>query len=264
MSASRSPGGSKPLFQQIADDLLDMISSGQVGPGQQLPTENDLAERYATTRPTVRQALATLRDAGHIDNVPRRGWYVRSVADMTWWMSRRDSLRLIGNPVDPWTIAVREAGHVGTLGAVTVTTVTADKIILDERLGDVLDLRGEDLAVCRTQVRYINSIPSEVTASYAPHHLVGGGDFMHPGEEASPLDLVTRLGYTPTAFTDTARARMPTALEASRLELGQGSAVMELVRKTDFHPTGTCLLLAHSVFTGGGARFVWEVDAMAG
>jgi GntR family transcriptional regulator len=57
--------------RSLADEVSDLIAgefilSGVVEPGGLLPSEKDLAERYSTSRITIRQSLRTLREAGLI------------------------------------------------------------------------------------------------------------------------------------------------------------------------------------------------------
>lgn len=59
------------LWEQIADTLRAEISGGHYRPGDRLPTEQALAERFGVNRHTVRNALKALADAGMIHT--RRG-----------------------------------------------------------------------------------------------------------------------------------------------------------------------------------------------
>src|SRR5262249_47717384 len=76
----RRPGSRlpKPMHRQIADELRRQIVNGQLVPGLQLPTELELAKRFAVSRGTIRQALTTLRAEGAV--AARRGsrWVVLS------------------------------------------------------------------------------------------------------------------------------------------------------------------------------------------
>ena len=49
-----------PLYQQLADELGEAIRAGEYGPGDRIPSEHELAARYALGRPTVRQATEVL------------------------------------------------------------------------------------------------------------------------------------------------------------------------------------------------------------
>ncbi|NKJ46626.1 GntR family transcriptional regulator [Burkholderia sp. SG-MS1] len=54
------------LPDKIYGDILNRILEGQYKEGERLPTEHALAERFATSRPTVPEALARLRADGII------------------------------------------------------------------------------------------------------------------------------------------------------------------------------------------------------
>lgn len=54
------------LYQQIADQLRDLIEGGEFRPGDRLPAERDLAEQFGISRPTVREALIALEVEGRI------------------------------------------------------------------------------------------------------------------------------------------------------------------------------------------------------
>jgi GntR family transcriptional repressor for pyruvate dehydrogenase complex len=56
----------KGLPDQIYGDILNRILEGEYKEGERLPTEHALAERFSTSRPTVREALARLRADGII------------------------------------------------------------------------------------------------------------------------------------------------------------------------------------------------------
>lgn len=58
-------------WQQIFNDLLGRISSGDLAPGSRLPSEADLSEQYDVTHSTVRRALLELRIEGLV--MPRQG-----------------------------------------------------------------------------------------------------------------------------------------------------------------------------------------------
>lgn len=59
------------LPDKIYGDILNRILDGEYQEGERLPTEHALAERFDTSRPTIREALARLRADGII--VTRHG-----------------------------------------------------------------------------------------------------------------------------------------------------------------------------------------------
>jgi len=60
-----------PLHAQLYDAVLELIESGGFLPGERLPTELELADRFSVNRLTIRRALTELARTGHI--VARQG-----------------------------------------------------------------------------------------------------------------------------------------------------------------------------------------------
>ncbi|NIM93268.1 MAG: UTRA domain-containing protein [Anaerolineales bacterium] len=55
-----------PLYMQIAEGILNRISSGELKPGDRLPTERDLSRELEVNRQTIRRALRALEAQGMI------------------------------------------------------------------------------------------------------------------------------------------------------------------------------------------------------
>ncbi|MHA6625423.1 GntR family transcriptional regulator [Pseudonocardia sichuanensis] len=73
MSATTEPG---PRWRRVLGDLTGWLDAGEVRPGERLPSEAELAERFGVHRLTVRQALGELARTGAIRTVHGRGSYV--------------------------------------------------------------------------------------------------------------------------------------------------------------------------------------------
>ncbi|MFI6288499.1 GntR family transcriptional regulator [Streptomyces sp. NPDC051018] len=74
-----------PMYVQLAGRLADAIASGEYAPGAQLPSETQLMERYGVSRPTVRQAVAELRNMRLVESHHGKGSFVtqRSTPGLT-------------------------------------------------------------------------------------------------------------------------------------------------------------------------------------
>ena len=68
--------GELPPHRQIAAWILARIASGELGPGQPVPSEKDLVDAFGVARTTARRAIAYLRETGAVRTVPGRGSYV--------------------------------------------------------------------------------------------------------------------------------------------------------------------------------------------
>ncbi|CAM7790426.1 MULTISPECIES: GntR family transcriptional regulator [Lelliottia] len=67
----------KPMYRQIADTLREQISSGELKPGDALPTESALQAMFSVSRVTIRQALKRLTEEQIIESIQGSGSYVK-------------------------------------------------------------------------------------------------------------------------------------------------------------------------------------------
>ena len=70
-------GSGIALWRQIQKTLEQDISSEAFAPGEKLPTEQELAERFGVNRHTVRRALGVLEARGLVSIEQGRGTFVR-------------------------------------------------------------------------------------------------------------------------------------------------------------------------------------------
>lgn len=68
-------GGNTPKYQELTEQLRLQIVSGEIAPGQKLPSENTLSAQYQVSRQTVRKALAILQNEGYIYAEHGRGTF---------------------------------------------------------------------------------------------------------------------------------------------------------------------------------------------
>lgn len=77
-----------PLWKQIRQALRRDILGGALAPGQRIPTELELADRFRVNRHTVRRALAELQAEGLVTIEQGRGTFVREQV-LDYSVSRR-------------------------------------------------------------------------------------------------------------------------------------------------------------------------------
>lgn len=67
---------SRRLYEQVAQELARRIAAGEYKVGDRLPSERDLAQSFAVSRPTVREAVIALELDGLVDVRMGSGVYV--------------------------------------------------------------------------------------------------------------------------------------------------------------------------------------------
>lgn len=65
-----------PLYYQIKTRLMEAIENGQLKPGDRVPSERELTEKFNVSRMTARQALAELESQGVLYRVQGKGTFV--------------------------------------------------------------------------------------------------------------------------------------------------------------------------------------------
>jgi DNA-binding GntR family transcriptional regulator len=71
------------VYLQIAGVLEDAIRSGELSPGEPVPSEKELQDLTGAGRNAVRQAIAHLRDKGLVYTVPHLRSFVRRTPPAT-------------------------------------------------------------------------------------------------------------------------------------------------------------------------------------
>ncbi|WP_068925624.1 GntR family transcriptional regulator [Planobispora rosea] len=75
------PDSYEPAYIQLAGLLRAAIDSGELAPGQPVPSEKTLIQQHGVARETVRRAISILRAEGRVQTLAGRGSYVRGSAD---------------------------------------------------------------------------------------------------------------------------------------------------------------------------------------
>ena len=161
------------IWQQIQEVLTGEIAAGRFGPGDRLPTEAALAQRFGVNRHTVRRALREMQEAGLIH--ARRGAGV--------FVTHRPIPYRLGPDVK-FSQNMAETGHAGQRHILRLETLPASA-----EEADVLEIRRNDPIHVLENVTTIDGVP----ATYS--HCV------FPGERLSEFpDLLTRQGSITAAL----------------------------------------------------------------
>jgi len=89
----------RQVSAHVAEQILERIENGALPLGARLPSEAELARDFAVSRPSVREALAALQFAGHVES--RRGFGTVVVSSKPAAGSRpRPPLQALGQAID--------------------------------------------------------------------------------------------------------------------------------------------------------------------
>lgn len=103
ISTFRNTGTVGMLVQELSDYLMDAIISGELKPGDKLPTDRSLSATYGVGRSSIREALKVLSVLGLINILPGNGTFVASkhtdffLAPLSWslFVGQHDALHLL-------------------------------------------------------------------------------------------------------------------------------------------------------------------------
>ncbi|MER6251135.1 GntR family transcriptional regulator [Streptomyces sp. NPDC001584] len=214
----------KPRYYRIADDIRGRIDRGELGPGQQLPTEHELMAQYEASRNTVRLALRRLTDEGLIISGQGRGSYVRKAHVPAVWdwsvLESRSRHESDVNGGDQWTSIVAESGREPRQEV---------RVSIRQPPVDVAKHLGLDpetaMTVVRERVRFIDQEPYALADSYFPEELVRGTPLMKPEDVSAPGGVLAQSGLIQARYEDEITFRMPTRAESERLDLPPATPV---------------------------------------
>jgi GntR family transcriptional regulator len=220
------PTDPRPAYQQVADQLRASIYARELQPGDKMPSERELVERYGLAHGTVRQAINVLRTEGLVVSVQGRGSFVRKAPLIHRYAHtryRRD--RPAGKrPLQAEAEAQGQTQEQRFLGATSVSAPAevASRLRIEE---------GEQVLV-RRHLLLVEETPVQTADSYFPWALVEGtrvadNERIEGGVHAA---LEDDLGLELDRFVEELRSRTPTPEEIRTLQLRPGEAVVKLLR----------------------------------
>ena len=209
-----------PLYYQLQEVLKQQIESGIWRPGDRLPSEPELAQRFGVSRVVVRQALGILESDAQIARLKGRGTFVARPK-----LNYRASglLRLLATEAESeLTIKVLDKRRQEVEANIreVLSPPRRDAIL---RLTTLLSARGIPLAVGYSFFRESDVGWLKDTAR-AGQVLPAVPDLSEHGLDLAHSEITIELSHLPTAF------------DTSRLGIPKGSTVF-LVTSTEYCET---------------------------
>jgi len=234
-------GSPIPYYYQIAEWIRTLITSGQLKPGDMLPTGVGLSRQVGVSRLTVRRALMELVNEGLVTRKRAKGTFVAHSRRQVPFV--RDSLRSMTRQAEEEGVALR-------------TRILAQEVVPAARQV-VRELRlpwGTQVVRIR-RVRSANGVPFVMEASHFPYRRFSSLLTMDLTDQSLYLILDQEYDAHPEEALDSFVASVASAEEASLLGIDEGAPVTRSER-TGFDREGQPVEFTQSVFRADQFRFV--------
>jgi GntR family transcriptional regulator len=246
-----------PIYQQIADDLRSKITSGELPPGTQIPTEGDLQNIYNASRNTVRDAIKRLISLGVVQTRPGQGTFVaRAIDPFVTTLSAPTGSGFGGGEGATYLSQVGEQHRAPrvTIPRVEVQ-VPGHEVALRLRIGPNAQV------VSRHQKRYVDDTPWSLQTSFYPMEFaLKAPKLLMPAdiEEGAVHYLEAAEGLKQVGYRDWITARTPDPNEQSFFGIEHDATVFEIFR-TAFDDAGRPLRVTITVLPADRNQFIVNI-----
>jgi GntR family transcriptional regulator len=202
----------QPFYQQVANTLREDIRSGRYQPGDRLPSERELVERFKVSAATTRAAIVQLRAEGLVTSHQGRGVFV----------AERPPLRRLGDDIvwgEGFYAMVARQG----LQPDVATTVT--RAPATEEAADALGVPAGTEVLVHTRLVRAEGPPLFLAANYFPMWVVATVPQLAAPSDSGLTKWLTEA-FGPLYGEDVIDARMPTEEERERLEIPPDTPVV--------------------------------------
>lgn len=224
----------RPAYLQIADQLRDRLDTGDLRPGDKLPSESQLMGEFLSSRSTVRHALKQLARDGLVESTQGIGVFVRARSG-TKRLVARDPAALLKRPSNApdqgllAADATRQDFHYAV-------QVRRAEVPASESVARLLAVEPGTLVFARKRVVWLqppaskHHVPAKLANSYLPLDIaVGKVRDEHTGRGGTYARIEDN-GHQLTHFHESLFVRMPDARERRLLRLTGGVPVFDQTR----------------------------------
>ncbi len=224
-----------PIYEQIKNDIVDKIENGIYVPGVRLPSERQLAEEYAVSRVTVRQAVGELVNKGILHKKVGSGTYVRAT-------KVEQSLVQLKGIIEE----LRQHGY--NVSIRVIETVYVKWSSKNRMLWENLKLdRGEKVYKIK-RVIMANNQPLLIDYNYFPEEIGRKYEMLDVSKDVI-FRALEALGYHVEYATQKVSAKNATREQARLLQIEERDAVLEVERLT-FSGSDVPLIYTRAVYVG--------------
>lgn len=246
----------EPRYRQIADDLRNRIESGDIGQGDQLPTELELRQHYAASRNTVRDAVKLLIARRLVVTRPGQGTFVVDRIDPI--VTRLSTETGYGNGDETIYSSAAQTGERRLSASAPRVEIHQARGVIAAELG----LPEGDPVVSRHQQRYIDQIPWSLQTAFYPMRYFEAGARRLLEAADMPKGAVRYLEETldvkQVGWRDVITVRTPDVTETAFFKLPEdGRVAVFEIRRTAFERSGP-LRLSVTVYPSDRNQFIME------
>jgi GntR family transcriptional regulator len=198
--------------REIRETIASRIASGNLAPGDRLPSERDLQAEFSCARSVIRQALAALARDGWILSSNQRGYTI--LGPRIPWISR---LRLLSD--ESWTLTIDDVRQdIAPDDIAKALTIPAGSPVVVRESHTSASASGERWSIGASYY------PTDGLGTHATAILLRPGEITYDDIEAAYRRRI--LGYH-----EIIRARTPTRAETRAFEISERHPLIE-VRRT--------------------------------
>jgi GntR family transcriptional regulator len=249
----------EPAYRRIADNLRQAIETGALRGGDQLPTEQELAEEWGASRSTVREAIRILVTRGLVEARPGQGTFVTK--RITPIMTDLSATHDLGTGESArYYIDVRRQNRTPRSTVPRVVIESAGLNVAAE-----LQLPPGGQVICRHQRRFVDDEPYSLQTSFYPMELFterGAARLIEAADVAEGVIQYLRdeLGIEQVGYRDVITVRTPNTTEVSFFRIPEDGrvAVFENFR-TSYDREGRPIRVTVTVYPADRNQFVIDV-----
>ncbi|MFF3250436.1 GntR family transcriptional regulator [Actinacidiphila glaucinigra] len=222
-------GGEKPVprYVEIADEIVLQIRQGVLKPGDTVPSESELMDRYGVSGGTIRRAMTEVRASGLVETRHGKGSTVKDRPPVRHRSSDRFRRSLRRGGKAAYLAESEQSGAEAKVSVLYIGPVEAPEDIA-ERLG----VEAGAKVLARRRLYFRNGTPVETATSYLPWDVAKDIPELF-AENPGGGGIYARLednGHEFAEYVETLQARPASKAESSELALSPGAPVIHLIR----------------------------------
>lgn len=232
-----------PLYHQLMERLKDSIEKGHWIPGDKIPSENQLMDRFGVSRNTAKKAIEELVQEGILYRIQGKGTFVakpKLQQSLMGFYSFSKVLKEKGlNPKD--------------------VILKIEEVKPTAKIREALQLGEDENAIEMKRLRCANNEPYILESSFIPKNLIPNMDQLKKVGDISLYDLFAQeFNIVVTRAKEAFEPVLIRSEESEYLQTEEGLPAL-LLERTAYDVNGTSVEFCISIVRGDRCRFYTEL-----